>query len=580
VTFGSEGSVLPVEKILDYFTEYEANERFMQNSITGTSGSEYSKDILNNANKIENEIVWKKKELVLKEIKKLKKKNLLKVDFQDELSDVLDESIRSHDLSSIQQGLKFSHNNVQNGFYQFITPLLKDDEVTVCYPILESSKAKYPVLTFTAIIEDNTLAVSSCYLNKNSLVVLIADAKKLDFQEVEDFYKNEIRGALNSIERIQGQKELSEIIKLVKVVLFEYFNLADIKISNYTNGWRLINKVLITTESLNEMREPPFREEISLVKKKLKDTNKSLVTKYLKINTDQLSYNESLGHTNYHYGSYTSDYSVNEKQWHVVTRINKIELLSVNGPPGTGKTTLLKEIIANNFVEKTKEIVSVWDEDWIKINEGTKREVYLSPFKGENKKSMIITSTNNKAVDNIGMELLQEIDYLSESLSNSEIKGLFCARLGNKTNVNQFKAELLQPLLNGLSKDGTSQDNVKEEFLSLYNELKELHIKINQFTQLTADLSNNRTSTHLELTIKQEQHIYDDIVNELEKNSYKVEQKNDELNQLNTELSDLNKEEADAQLHLVEIQEQLKLLYFNLNKYNSYQKFKILNRHC
>lgn len=582
IPFGSEGFVLPVDKILDYFIEYEANERFVQNSLTDTSGSEYSKDILNNVNKIQNEIVQKKKELILMRIKDLKQRNFLKFDAKGELSyielrHIIEKSIRCHDLALIQQVLKFTSNKVQKDFYQFLTPLLKDDEITICYPILEGSKAKYPVLTFTATIEDNALTVSNCYMNKNSLVALLADFKKFDPQDVEYFYNNEIHDALRSIKRIQGQKELNEIIKLVKVVLFEYFNLADIKLSNHTGGCRLIDKVLITTETLNEMRDLPFREEIALVKQKLKDTNKSLVHKYLEINSSQLSYSESQEHTGFHYGSYTADYSVNEKQWQVVTKLGTTKLLSVNGPPGTGKTTLLKEIIANNFVEKTKELLSVWDKGWTKVNEGTKREAYLSPFNGKNNKSMIITSTNNKAVDNIGLELLQEIDYLSENLNSSEIKGMFCARLGNQTNINKFKSDLLHPLLNGLSSHNTSQDNVKEQFLSLYNDLGDIHKKINQFTQLTAKL-REETAAQLELSIKEEQHNYNHIVRELEENSHKIEQRNTELNQINTVLSDLNKKEKDAQLHLADIQEHLKLLYINFNKHKSYQKFKILNK--
>ncbi|MEI3168489.1 MAG: hypothetical protein V8S58_11505 [Lachnospiraceae bacterium] len=41
----------------------------------------------------------------------------------------------------------------------------------------------------------------------------------------------------------------------------------------------------------------------------------------------------------------------------------KLSVFSVNGPPGTGKTTLLKEIIVSNIIEKARLLAEYADPD-------------------------------------------------------------------------------------------------------------------------------------------------------------------------------------------------------------------------
>ena len=73
-------------------------------------------------------------------------------------------------------------------------------------------------------------------------------------------------------------------------------------------------------------------------------------------------------------------------------------LLSVNGPPGTGKTTLLRDIIANNCTERAKVLANLNHP-----NEGVDEQGFLdSSLTGF---EMIVASTNNLAVENISKEL-------------------------------------------------------------------------------------------------------------------------------------------------------------------------------
>ena len=87
-------------------------------------------------------------------------------------------------------------------------------------------------------------------------------------------------------------------------------------------------------------------------------------------------------------------------------------IYSVNGPPGTGKTTMLRDIIANNLVDRAREIsklTSIADSvsETINIDIGDKHvalPVLSSTLAGY---EMVVVSSNNTAVENITKELPQ-----------------------------------------------------------------------------------------------------------------------------------------------------------------------------
>lgn len=94
------------------------------------------------------------------------------------------------------------------------------------------------------------------------------------------------------------------------------------------------------------------------------------------------------------------------------------DIMSVNGPPGTGKTTLLKDIIASNIVDKAHILMQLNSPDdafeEIELSDEHSegyleyaRKMYRikSEYDAINDLSIIVCSTNNAAVENISKEL-------------------------------------------------------------------------------------------------------------------------------------------------------------------------------
>ena len=107
-------------------------------------------------------------------------------------------------------------------------------------------------------------------------------------------------------------------------------------------------------------------------------------------------------------------------------------VFSVNGPPGTGKTTLLKEVVANNIIEKARRLAQYEDPDDAflehEFRHGDKAQHAYSNFirrwyslKDEriNDYGILAASSNNAAVENITKELPLESGILS-SLQTTE----------------------------------------------------------------------------------------------------------------------------------------------------------------
>ncbi len=203
---------------------------------------------------------------------------------------------------------------------------------------------------------------------------------------------------------------------------------------------------------------------------------------------------------------------------------------SVNGPPGTGKTTLLKDIFANIVVQRAIEMTSFKDPTTafnkvgsFELN-GYKNNVY-----GLNEKltnySIVVASSNNGAVENISKDLpkikeiinpklinnydkkiaeyLEELNYypsVAKKLINNEDKtwGLFAGIFGKSKNINDYIWNLLKDDENLSFVKQLQRDNelfsivdwqkAVEEFNTLLHSVEQRKEKLQNFIELQQEL--------------------------------------------------------------------------------------------
>ncbi|MBJ2126343.1 ATP-binding protein [Flavobacterium sp. IB48] len=220
-------------------------------------------------------------------------------------------------------------------------------------------------------------------------------------------------------------------------------------------------------------------------------------------------------------------------------------LQGVNGPPGTGKTTLLLDVIAEIIVDRAKIISELGcdnlflkgRERYVRIEEEkfTYHTYNLVPSLQKNF-GIVVASNNNAAVENISKELplkgkidtvsFPDADYFSQcatTLIDNESWGVLGAALGNSKNRNTFRnafwlsekdkgiigfEDLLYEVYKDDKNDQTdihriSFEHQNEKFKSLLHDFEEFKKMASTFhNQFPTFIQNEKKDTLLRVQLK------------------------------------------------------------------------------
>ncbi|MGX6960293.1 MAG: AAA family ATPase [Rickettsia endosymbiont of Pentastiridius leporinus] len=270
-------------------------------------------------------------------------------------------------------------------------------------------------------------------------------------------------------------------------------------------------------------------------------------------------------------------------------------LFAVNGPPGTGKTTLLFDVIANIYVKRALNLAALKTPDegfnneqlCFKIGGNEYKVKALDPSLSHHE--IVIASSNNNAVENISKELplytkidkiyheeLQFFNWLVNDTDKNINWGIFTAVLGGSANRQSFmekfwKAEFPKEgkayqgktmfqylnLLKGKPEAITLKDLMPEYCNSYVDTKKQWQKECQYFNELYQDISEINNTIEKIITLNKQKtdllknHPNKDLLAILDEYTEQIKNLESTLNYIDSKIEEFNYETDSLSLGLL-----------------------------
>ena len=360
----------------------------------------------------------------------------------------------------------------------------KDNSSTVLCSIRVSSDGKYIPGSFNI---SNFIYTSNKVLENKSLDISLLEEEVLEKVRKYDEFLMDSNFSLDYEELNSIILDVSNMFKEISEFISFEGSIYKIKISKNKNGDEDDNQDILSSFYTDDLRNisSSLKEEDTVNNYLLSFYNQK---KKINIEEDVSTLEKVIEPSMYPLGKWPSKYNPALMQQVAInlTISGRENIFSVNGPPGSGKTTLLKEIIAS-FVTDRAILLSKYDnpdDAYTKRNvEGSENPFLKNYYVLDSSISnygIVVASNNNKAVENISLELPKAEDVVKDNTNTSKFDvneseeiyftelannlaqdkawGLISTRLGKKTNI----TDLIQTLW--FNKDGKNINSYKGEF--------------------------------------------------------------------------------------------------------------------
>ena len=371
-----------------------------------------------------------------------------------------------------------------------------------------------PLFVLKCEIEESRINILETSINIETINTVLAIKLNKELADISIEYKEPMYNYNKEIESLIDASNVEEIMNLYYSKLQEYIELSkeDIKSINKLNKkYHFNEEFVVSLDVIADEAIKYIKEDIELELKLINNNGyiPNLLDKYLNGSLDKKDLND-LNYTKIYRGNYINKegYGVGENQYKIINTIEDNDLIAIEGPPGTGKTSLLKEIIANKIVKRADLLLKNWNKNFSEIKRNNSVTYFeLEGFNNNDNivKSIVVSSKNGEAIENVGTEIDKQIKYMypvarqykrtntvggKKQKEIQKYKGIICLPLGKQDNVQDFKDFLYQkfiPMLEKIqSKKNIEQisNRIKENYKNQCKKVDDYENLINSFKNI------------------------------------------------------------------------------------------------